>query len=192
MKFNVKHQESFSRGQLLLRTFLGFFYILIPHAFMRIIFGVWFTIQSILLPWVILFTGKMPESWFKFRVGYMYWGLRVNASVLNLTDEYPSFWVDGTSETVEFSMTQPEKLNRFINFFSIIKIIAIIPHIIVIYFVMLAVMVVNMIAWWIVLFTGKYPQGMHEFIVGVFRWMQRIGNYVGFMTDKYPPFTIKE
>jgi len=191
MEFNVKHQESFSRGQLLLRSFFGFIYILIPHAFMRAIFGIWFSIQSILLPWVILFTGKMPESWFKFRLGYMRWGLRVNASLFNLTDEYPSFWVDGTSETVKFEMQQPDKLNRFINFLSFIKIIAVIPHVIVMYFIMLAVMIINLIAWWIVLFTGKYPEGMHEFVVGVFRWMQRITNYVTLMTDDYPPFSTK-
>ena len=192
MKFNIKHQDSFSRGKLLLRTFFGFIYIMIPHMFVRFFVGIWYMIQSVLLPWVILFTGNMPESWYKFRVGYIFWGLRVNASIMNLTDEYPSFGVKGTSETVEFSMERPEKLSRLLNFFNFIKAIAIIPHVFVIMFVAIAAYFVIFIAWWVVLFTGKYPQNMFKFMVGFLRWVQRINNYIGFMTDKYPPFSGKE
>lgn len=192
MKFNIKHQDSFSRGKLLLRTFFGIIYIMIPHMFVRFFVGIWYMIQSVLLPWVILFTGNMPESWYKFRVGYIFWGLRVNASIMNLTDEYPSFGVKGTSETVEFSMERPEKLSRLLNFFTFIKAIAIIPQVFVIMFVAIAAYVVIFIAWWVVLFTGKYPQNMYNFMVRFLRWVQRINNYVGFMTDKYPPFSGKE
>lgn len=192
MKFNIKHQESFSRGKLLLRTFFGVFYILIPHAFILFFVGIWYVIQDILLPWVILFTGNMPESWYKFRAGYIFWGLRVNASMFNLMDEYPAFGVKGTSETIEFSMERPEKLSRLLNFLTFIKALALIPHLIVIPFIGIAAMFVYFIAWWVVLFSGKYPEGMHRFVTGYFRWMQRINNYMNFMTDKYPPFSTKE
>ncbi len=192
MKFNVKHLDSFSRGKLLLRTFFGFIYIIIPHMFVRFFVGIWYMIQSILLPWVILFTGNMPESWYKFRAGYIFWGLRVNASIMNLTDEYPAFGVTGTSETVEFSMERPEKLSRLLNFFTFIKAFALIPQMFVIMFVAIAAYFVIFIAWWIVLFTGKYPEGMFNFMVGFLRWVQRISNYLSFMTDNYPPFSGKE
>ena len=192
MKFNINHQDSFSRGKLLLRTFFGFIYIVIPHAFVRFFVGIWYMIQSVLLPWVILFTGNMPESWYKFRAGYIFWGLRVNAAMMNLTDEYPAFGVGGTSETLEFSMERPEKLSRILNFFTFIKAFAIIPHMFVIMFVAIGFYFVFFIAWWIVLFTGKYPVGMFNFMVGFLRWIQRISNYIGFMTDKYPPFSGKE
>lgn len=55
-----------------------------------------------------------------------------------------------------------------------------------------AASIVMFIAWWVVLFTGKYPKGMFDFVLGYYRWGVRVGAYMGFMTDVYPPFSNKE
>jgi len=67
-----------------------------------------------------------------------------------------------------------------------------IPHGFILLFRSIAAGFVIFIAWWIVLFTGKYPKGMHDFVTGTIRWGTRVNLYMGFMTDTYPPFTGKE
>jgi hypothetical protein len=191
MKLEIVHQESYSRGALLLRTFFGGLYIALPHMFVRFFVGIWYGIQTALLPWVILFTGNMPKSWYDFRVGYIRWGLRLTASLQNLTDEYPSFGVKGESETVILEMDQPEKLSRLLNFLMFIKGIAVIPHMIVLGLRLFVSAILMGLGWWVVLFTGRWPEGMFKFQVGTIRWNIRVSNYLAFMTDQYPPFNGK-
>ena len=64
------------------------------------------------------------------------------------------------------------------------------PAGIVLYFLMIAAGVVVFIAWWAILFTGKYPKGMYDFSVGIQRWSTRVSSYVYLLTDKYPPFSM--
>src|SRR4029078_651619 len=65
-----------------------------------------------------------------------------------------------------------------------------IPHAIVLYFLMIAQNVVTLIAWFAILFTGKYPEGMYRFSVGVQRWSTRYMGYTFLLTAKYPPFSL--
>jgi len=63
-----------------------------------------------------------------------------------------------------------------------------IPHGFCLFFYGIAAMFVQFIAWWAILFTGKYPKGMFDFVVGYYRWSMRVNGYMGYMTDEYPPF----
>jgi hypothetical protein len=67
-----------------------------------------------------------------------------------------------------------------------------IPHGFILYFYEIAVGIVTFIAFWAVLFTGRYPRGMYDFIVGCMRWSLNVGAYMGFLTDEYPPFAGEE
>jgi hypothetical protein len=68
-----------------------------------------------------------------------------------------------------------------------------IPHGIILGFYGIAVFFVIFISWWAILFTGKYPKGMYNFVIGYLRWQLRVYSYCGyFFTDKYPPFSGKE
>lgn len=67
-----------------------------------------------------------------------------------------------------------------------------IPHGIILYFYGIAVAVVTFIAFWAILFTGKYPKGMFDFVAGYVRWNTRVALYLSLMRDEYPPFTIEE
>ncbi len=194
MKLSIKHQETYSRGDLLLRTFFGIFYIGIPHYFLLIFVGMWAGILQFISWWAILFTGRYPQSFFEFQVGLHKWMLRFQARILNLADGYPAFGVKGTDEHTNFEMPYPEKLSRgtllLKTFFGIIY--CIFPHAFCIMFRMIATQFLTFLAWWAVLFTGKYPASWHEFNVGTIRWSTRVNLYMGYMSDEYPKFSGKE
>jgi len=194
MKFEIQHQERYSRGELLLRTFLGFFYILLPHAFLLMFVGLWGAILQFISFWIVLFTGRYPQSFFEFQVGLMKWNLRVNSRLFNLSDGYPAFGVNATDEFTNFEVEYPEKLSRGLLllrfFFGWIYVI--LPHGLILMFRMIATNFLVFISWFAVLFTGNYPKSFHEFNVGTLRWNTRVNLYLYFMTDDYPPFTGKE
>ena len=194
MKLSITHQEKYSRGQLLLRTLFGYFYIGIPHGFLLGIVGIWYAIIEFAKFWVVLFTGRFPESMFKFQLGYQNWYLRVYATLMNLVDGYPAFYPRGTSDTVKLEAARPEKVNQGMVLVRVLFgwIYVGIPHGICLYGRLIASMVLVFLAWWAVLFTGKYPERWHAFNVGTFRWAVRLVHYFGYFTDTYPPFSGKE
>ncbi|MCU0290348.1 MAG: DUF4389 domain-containing protein [Acidobacteria bacterium] len=194
MKLTIQHQDSYSRGQLLLRTFFGFLYILIPHAILLFFVSIWACILMFIAWWVVLFTAKYPKGMFDFMVKFYNWQTRLNASFMNLTDGYPAIGINGKSDRVSLEVEYPGRLSRGLlllrTFFGFIYVG--IPHGIMLIFRVIATYVVMFLAWWVVLFTGKYPAQWHNFVVGTLRWGMRIGLYMNYMTDLYPPFSGKE
>lgn len=193
MRFEIKYQESYSRGELLLRSFLGFFYIMIPHAFLLAFIGIWGAILGLISFWVILFTGKYPQSFFEFQVSLIRWQMRVTARYYNLSDGYPAFGLDVQDEYTNFELEYPETISRGITllrtFFGVFYVI--IPHGFILIFRSFATAILSILAFWVVLFTGNYPKSWHEFNVGTLRWSTRVNLYMGNMCDVYPPFSGK-
>ncbi len=191
MRLEVTHQERYSRGQLLLRTILGFFYIFLPHMFVLFFMGLWGAILGFIAFWVVLFTGKYPQSMFEYQAGLIRWNLRLSARMFHLADGYPAFGINATDDKVVFEVENPERISRGLVlirlFFGIFYVL--IPHGFVLFFYWIWVSILMFLAWWIVLFTGKYPASFHKDVVGFLRWNERVNLYMGFMTDKYPPFT---
>lgn len=192
MELTIERQEVYSRGELLLRAFFGFFYIMLPHGLLLLFVSLWGAILSFISFWIILFTGRYPESFFEFQVGLMNWNLRVNASILNLVDGYPAFGVGGSHPAVKLEVPYPENLSRGT---ALLKLLfgwfyVGLPHGIALGFMSIAASILQFIAFWAVLFTGEYPQSMHSFMVGFLRWNMRVSLYLGYMTDKYPPFSL--
>lgn len=191
MKLYVKHQETNSRGELILRTLFGWLYITIPHVFVLIFVGLWGAVLQFVAFWVILFTGRYPESMFEFQVGLLKWGIRLNARMYNVSDGYPAFGINSTDEYTNLEVPYPEKVSRgltLLRFFFGLFFVAL-PHGFILMFRAWLVGVLVFVAWWIVLFTGKYPDFAHEWVVGQMRWETRVNLYLQYMTDVYPPFT---
>lgn len=96
---------------------------------------------------------------------------------------------------VQLSIQRADQQSRLLALFSIpfflIRMIAVLPAIIVLYFVLIAFEVVAWIGQWAILFTGSYPEGMHRFGTGVIRWQVRVTAFMFGLTDKYPPFTLQ-
>jgi len=192
MKLNIYHQERYSRSELILRSIFGFFYIVLPHGFLLFFMAIWSAILNFLTFWIILFTGKYPESFFEYQVKYLRWSWRLNARVLNLADGYPAFGLDGTDDYTDFEIPYKEQSDRIsvllravFGFFYVL-----IPHLFVLYFLALISGILVFFAWWVVLFTGKYPVDMFNFILKTQRWGTRVNLYMMYMTDVYPPFSL--
>ena len=194
MKFTINYQESYSRGELLLRTFFGVFYIMLPHLFLLLFVSIWSAILTFISFWVILFTGRYPQSFYEFQVNLIRWNIRVNARLYNLSDGYPSFGINGTDEYTDVQIPYPENLSRGLQILKLLfgVIYVGIPHGFVLLFRSLWTQILAFLAWWVVLFTGKYPQSWHEFNVGTLRWSTRVNLYLSYMIDDYPPFSGRE
>src|SRR5258708_36812372 len=100
MTFNIKHAESLSRGELLLRTIFGIFYIYLPHGFLLIFVNLWGAILGFISWWIILFTGRYPQSFFEYQVGVLRWVMRLRARIFNLSDGYPAFGIVSKNEPI--------------------------------------------------------------------------------------------
>ncbi|MBT3648401.1 MAG: DUF4389 domain-containing protein [Flavobacteriales bacterium] len=194
MQLDVHYQESYSRGQLLLRSILGFIYLFLPHSLLLGLFGIWSGILQFISFWMIVFTGKFPESFFDFQVKMMRWNLRVMTRYYNLSDGYPAFGINGTDDTLNFEVEYPENLSRSTALAKALFgwIYVGIPHGIYLLGYSIACSFASLWAFFVVLFTGTYPKNIHTFIVGFLRWSYRVNLYLSYMTDDYPPFTGKQ
>jgi len=89
---------------------------------------------------------------------------------------------------ITIGISYSQKLSRLTTFFRAFMVI---PHAIILWALGIASGVVAFIAWWAILFTGKYPKWAFDFIAGYVRWYTRVSGYYLLLTDKYPPFSIE-
>ncbi len=137
---------------------------------------------------MILFRKRYPRWWFDFARELARFGTRVWAYVALLTDQYPST-VEEQSVHLEIDYPDVERdLNRWL---PLVKWLLVIPHLIVLVFLSIAAFFAVVIAWFAILFTGRYPRGLFDFVVGVGRWWLRVEAYAALLvTDRYPPFSL--
>lgn len=190
----IRYQETYSRGELLLRTFLGAIYIVIPHIFVLIFVGIAAMFIQFISFWIVLFTGTYPKNLWTFMLNLLRWGTRLNARLWNLSDGYPAIGLNAEDPNTNFTLEYPQKLSRGLLLLRVFfgGIYVGIPHGFCLLFLLIAAGFVRFITFFIVLFTAKYPRGMHDFMVGVLRWSNRVSAYMSFLTDTYPPFTLDE
>ncbi len=149
-------------------------------------FGAVASVCAFIAWFAILFTGKYPRGLWNLARMYMGWRANVVAYTALLRDEYPPF-VEG-SYPVTFEVDYPERSNRWSVAF---RLILIIPQLVVLLFLLLAWLVTVVIGWFAILFTGRYPEGLYTFGVGVQRWTLRVQAYLLLMRDEYPPFSLE-
>jgi len=137
---------------------------------------------------MILFRQRYPRWWFDFARELTRFGTRIGAYFVLLTDEYPST-VD--EQKVHLDIDYPAVEHDLNRWLPLVKWFLAIPHYIVLFFLMVAAFFVVIIAWFAVLFTGHFPRGMFDFVVGVGRWALRVNAYAFLLvTDRYPPFSL--
>ncbi len=137
---------------------------------------------------MILFRKRYPRWWFDFALELTRFGARVCAYVVLLTDQYPST-TDQQSVHLELDYPDVERdLNRGL---PLVKWFLAIPHFFILFFLSIAAFFSVLIAWFAILFTGRYPRGLFDFVVGVGRWWLRVQSYAFLLvTDRYPPFSL--
>ena len=175
---------------MLIRSILAIPHLIIIY-FLQIVANIIYFIAC----FAILFTGRYPRGLFNFYVGYLRWNAAMSGYLVSAYDNYPPFSMETQPEyPLTLSIDYPENLNRilnlpiFIGYF--IKFVLLIPHYIVLAFLIFAAMVVLFIAQFAILFTGSFPAGMHGFMIGVGRWFTRVSAYNAAITDRYPPFSL--
>lgn len=137
---------------------------------------------------MILFRKKYPKWVFDFQLEVLRFNARVSAYISLLTDEYPS---TDEEQSVHLDVAYPDASTELNRFMPLIKWLLAIPHYIVLLILEIIVLVVTIIAWFAIIITGKYPEGMFNFVVGVARWSYRVTAYAFTLaTDRYPPFRL--
>ena len=140
-------------------------------------FGGLVTFTPLLL---ILFRQKYPRWWFDWN--------RVGAYLALLNDQYPS---TDEHQSVRLELPYPDAKQDLNRWLPLVKWLLAIPHLIVLLFLWIAAFFVVIFAWFAILFTGRYPRGLFDFVVGVGRWTNRVTAYAFVLvTDQYPPFSL--
>lgn len=194
-----------SRWMWLVKWFLA-----IPHLIVLVFLWIAFWVLTVIAFFAILFTGRYPRSMFDFNVGVLRWTWRVDYygyGVLG-TDQYPPFTLAAADYPATLEIAYPERLSRGL---VLVKwwLLAI-PHFLIVGVFtsgfgmiqwgdgwragasggLLAVLV--LIVAVALLFTGRYPRGLYDLIMGLNRWVLRVVAYVALMTDEYPPFRLDQ
>ena len=136
---------------------------------------------------MLLFRQKYPRWWFDWNINVLRFSNRVTAYLALLDDHYPST-DEQQSVHLDFDYPDARQLSRWL---PLVKWFLVIPHYIVLFFLWIGAVVAVIIAWFAILFTGRYPQNLFHFVVGVLRWSNRVTGYAFLLvTDQYPPFQL--
>ena len=180
VQFQVDYPERQSRWKALLR---------IPLAVPALLFaGIAFyvTLLALFPMWLaILVRGRIPRWLFDFQVGAIRFNLRVQSYLSMLSDVYPAF--DG-EYPARYEVSYPERVSRRKLVFW--KFVTSLPHWIVVSVLQYAAFALVAVGWIAIIFSGRFPKGLHEFVVGVMRWRERVYAYSLSLTDEFPPFSL--
>ena len=150
------------------------------------VLGIVASVVSVIAWFAILFTGRFPKGLWSLVAFYLRWRVRASAYVALLADDYPPFGDGDYPAALELRPPDAPR-NRLTVFF---RLLLAIPQLIVISILGVAWSVVSIIAWFAILFTGRYPAAMFDFSVGVLRWTTRVEAYLLLLRDEYPPFSL--
>ena len=195
-----------SRGMWLVKWFLA-----IPHLVVLAFLWAAFVLLSIVAFFAIVFTGRYPRSIFDFNVGVLRWNWRVGFYAFSAigTDQYPPFTLDDVDYPARLDVAYPQRLSR--GLVLVKSWLLAIPH-----YLIVGVLTSGLV-WWAneagdgdrvleigggiigllvlvagvaLLFTGRYPQGLFDLLMGLNRWVYRVAAYAALMRDEYPPFRL--
>jgi hypothetical protein len=137
---------------------------------------------------MLLFRKKYPRWWFDFAREFTRFGARVAAYFALLSDAYPS---TTDEQSVHLEVDYPDAERDLSRGMPLVKWLLVIPHYIVLFFLVIGAVFAVIIAWFAILFTGRYPRALFDYVVGVGRWSLRVQAYAFLLvTDLYPPFSL--
>ncbi|HVP02238.1 MAG TPA: DUF4389 domain-containing protein [Solirubrobacteraceae bacterium] len=138
---------------------------------------------------MILFRQKYPRWWFDWNLELTRFSSRVTLYLALLDDRYPS---TDEQQALHLDLAYPDVPRELNRWLPLVKWLLAIPHYIVLFFLGIGAFFAVVVAWFAILFTGRYPRGLFDFIVGVGRWGLRVAAYAFLLTtDRYPPFSLR-
>mgnify|MGYP005631873945 FL=1 len=139
---------------------------------------------------MIIFRQKYPKWWFDWNEQLIKFSFRIMSYILLLQHEYPSTDED---QGIHIKINYPNVKTELNRWMPLVKWLLVFPHLIVLFFLMIGVFTSTILAWVMILISGKYPKKMFNFVVGTLRWILRVQAYALLLiTDKYPPFSLSE
>jgi Domain of unknown function (DUF4389) len=137
---------------------------------------------------MIVFRQKYPRWWYDWNLELLRFSNRVGVYLALMDDRYPS---TDERQAVSLDFPYPDARERLNRWLPLVKWLLAIPHYIVLVFLYIGAIVSVIIAWFAVLFTGRYPRGLFDYLQGVGRWTNRVVGYAFVLvTDEYPPFRL--
>lgn len=193
VRLDVEYPDQLSRLHLVAKVLLGWLYVGIPHGIILVLFSYLALLLHVIAFIIVLFTGRYPRGIFDIMLGYHSWSARVDAYTNLMTDRYPPFALTADDYPAAIGIEYPEQVSRgtaALRFFLGWLYVGI-PHGIALLVLGIIAFVLLIVSAVVILFTGKYPQGMFDFIQGVMRWSLRVSAYLYLLNDRYPPFSLK-
>lgn len=183
IRFDVEYPQRLSR----LLIFVKWWLLAVPQLLIVYALSTVSGVIGFVAWFAILFTRRYPKGLFEVVVGFNRWGANVTSYTGLLRDEYPPFATDPGRYPLRYEVDYPEKLNRWLIF---VKWLIAIPHYVVLQILWLIAFLFWFIGWFAILFTGRFPKGMFDFIVGVMRWNYRVSGYTSLLRDEFPPYSM--
>jgi hypothetical protein len=137
---------------------------------------------------MVVFRQKYPRWWFDWNLQLLRFANRVGVYLALMDDRYPS---TDEEQSVHLELDYPDAQQGLNRWLPIVKWLLAIPHYVVLFFLYIGVLFAAIGAWFVILFTRRYPRGIFDYIEGVIRWHNRVVGYAFVLvTDEYPPFRL--
>jgi Domain of unknown function (DUF4389) len=137
---------------------------------------------------MILFRQKYPRWWHEWNLELLRFANRVGIYVALMDDRYPS---TDEQQSVRLDFAHPDAQQELNRWLPLVKWFLAIPHYVVLFFLYIVAVVLVIVVWFAILFTGRYPRGIFDYVEGVVRWHNRVVGYAFILvTDQYPPFRL--
>jgi hypothetical protein len=173
---------------------LAHIFMAIPHIIVMYALSIVAGVMTFIGFFAVLFTKRWPASMLGLVVMYERYTLRVTSFILLMRESYPPFEFPqeltdpGDDPPARYTLEDPGELTRLAPLYQWFLAI---PHYIVLFLLDIAAFIVYIAGWFVVLFTGRWPEGMAQFLISVVRWNARVTAYANFLTNQYPPFSLE-
>jgi roadblock/LC7 domain-containing protein len=164
----------------------------IPHWFIVSVLGAVSQLLVVISFFTILFTRKIPDGIYGFQAMYLRYSWRTMSYTLFMREAYPAFAFEMQTEDpgedpAVLSLAEQDELNRWL---PLVKWLLLVPHFVALVVLAIGGFFVAIAAFFAVLFTGRYPEGMRRYLIGFERWSARVNAYLYLLRDEYPPFSL--
>jgi hypothetical protein len=177
-------------GRNRLTTFFRYI-VSIPWQIVAALYGIVAQIAAVIAWFAIVFTGRYPEGLYNFNVGFLRMASRVNGFNYLLTDEWPPFnGEDNPQYPIRIGVAPP--LDAYSRLKTGLRLIFGIPVYLLAIVQSLILAVCTLIAWFVILFTGRLGEGLFNPMRSASAYLTRAGAYFLLITEDWPPFSLEE